>query len=208
MTSENITNYRRDQLALFEQYNNINSNQLFYYLEFTNPQVLSKILSGEALSIQQLSTGCSCLKQNCSQYRFETVLLNQIKEQYIAGAFQEVMPVRVYHFFDSDTIYYPFNLVATSSYQSVYSKSENKQYYCFDHLLNLPDELCAVELFQKQAWDQLMDHNLYCRLPFERYHLEQVAEYHAELLDCSLMESVNKTISQTEKILTKFKKYR
>ncbi len=187
----------------------------FWELDFTDQQILVFLANQadigiEILNSQRLYTKgdlhYSCLCQSVSERLYDKVLRTKLLDNYLEGSLSACPFFRVkdnHKEQKQDTYLYHF--IMTEDKEVVNYLGDD--YYFINNILNLPEELGALELFQRGRFEQLLTSAKQEASFFSLYQFKQIDQFDSTLLDEKINPAVDKMIMASTKVLQKVKKF-
>lgn len=189
-----VYSFLADKKALIEYKKKILENQdiykLFYSLETTNENIKNRFIEADELNIrflnheyktQNMSDWWSELKCEKSFSKSKQNTYEKLLERYINGEFFNIIPTRTFKVEDGVDSYIN-NFLCTSKPKRIYSNIEKRSYYRFENIIDLPKELCALQLLENGEFSKLLSTKLSYEDLLKLFSIKQVGSVNIQKL--------------------------
>ncbi len=219
-----IYSFEGDKEALIEYRKKILSNMniydMFYSFETTNETIKDRFLKADELDIRFLEHNdieridCnwwSELKREEIDSFSKKTVCEELIRSYINGDYSKVAPTRT--FIPEDGLDISINnfLVTKKPYKFF---SNEKLFYRFENIIDLPGNLCALQLLETGNFSQLVNSWLVFSEQLKLFKIKQISSiktedmrnmYNSGLLEGKYEDAMNR-IATTQRILSKTRK--
>ncbi len=182
---------------------------LFYELETTDLSLVQSLLNGDDIDqdfMRLLQEEKEYYQFKKKQFPFVKDIIEEGKvlENYIKGNYDKKKVIRMYSPYIGQQDQY---MIPIKDYQEYQDRTDKTKYYYFDSIIQIPESLIPLELFERGEYDRLEHAILWDKIPYECYGVTQVDEILLtdQTLQLECMKKVRETLPMTEKILKKIR---
>lgn len=193
-----LIRYRRSILE------NIDINEIFYTVETNNFDIINRVITEQKLDITFLEPAWKSknpsdywlqFRQEKSSSEFKLGIYKEVLFKYICGEFSKLSLTRGFIPVEGldDCI---GSFLVTNNPASVYTSVDRKSYYRIENILNLPNELCTLQLLENGELLQLIATMLNYDEPLKCFSALEIIETNIEdikiMFDSGLLQGTYK----------------